>query len=276
MRKERWSGVPAGRPTTVSRVLTAVALCTTILAGCGASTVASPSSIAATPSESAPAPTTTPSEAVTPTPRTCPNNNGGAANVCLGPIDAGTYTTAHFTPTLTYTVPAGWGNLEDLAGNFLLLPPGATLYGVDAETSDYLGVYSSVVAAGHCTGRPSSTVARTFDGLVGWLQTDPALTVSNVHDATVGGLSGVSMDLAWNAGGDGCSDGVWADVYVGSFPSDLVHAVDPGYSLRIYLLHSGEATLAIEMADAPNGGSDIADWLPAAEDVVATFQFAPN
>jgi hypothetical protein len=172
-------------------------------------------------------------------------------------------------------VPAGWGNLEDLPGNFLLLPPGATLAGVNPGTSDYLGVYSSVVAAGHCTGEPSTTVAQTFDGLVGWLKKDPAIVVTNVHDATVGSLSGVVMDIVMKGTGDGCTDGVYADVYVGAGQSSLVHGVQANYGLRIYLLRHGDSTLAIELADAPNGGSDIANWFAGAALVVKTFSFAP-
>jgi hypothetical protein len=56
-----------------------------------------------------------------------------------------TYKTLMFEPELTYRVPApGWHNWEDIRGNFLLVPPGNDLSGVDAGTADYLGVYTSV------------------------------------------------------------------------------------------------------------------------------------
>src|SRR5580765_9003049 len=66
----------------------------------------------------------------------CPNPNGGA---CLGPMAAGQHTTTRFQPQLTYTVPSGWSNLEDYVGNYLLVPPGVTLAGLQAETSDFIG-----------------------------------------------------------------------------------------------------------------------------------------
>jgi hypothetical protein len=47
----------------------------------------------------------------------CPFVDGGT---CLEAIDAGTYTTTTFQPSITYTVPDGWLNREDLPGNFLL------------------------------------------------------------------------------------------------------------------------------------------------------------
>lgn len=194
-------------------------------------------------------------------------------NECLGPLEAGTYTTKLFAPTLTYTVPAGWGNYEDMPGNFLLLPPGSKLSGVNPETSDFLGVYTSVVAGGRCNGRPNPDVARTFDGLVGWLKADPAIALSDVHDVTVGGLDGVVMDISMkDPKGDGCQEGVWGDVYVGQDPSSLVHGVSEDYPLRVYLLHNGERTLAIELADA-RGGSDYSDWFAAATQVVEKLLF---
>lgn len=204
----------------------------------------------------------------------CPNPDGGSLNFCLGPLPAGTYTTIGFRPKLTYSVPEGWTNMEDLPGNFLLLPPGSTLGGVNPGTSDYLGVYTSVVAPGHCTGHPSDTVPATFDGLVGYLTSKPSLAVTNKHDVSIGGLTGVALDLAIKgATGDGCSDGAYADIYVGSPPSDLVHGVIATEPIRVYLLRNGDKTLAIEMADARPGGSDLTDWWTAASALAAMFEF---
>lgn len=197
-------------------------------------------------------------------------------NLCLGPLEAGTYTTKLFSPTLTYTVPAGWANLEDMPGNFLLLPPGSFLGGVNRGTSDYLGVYTSVVAGETCTDRPNPDVEKTFDGLVGWLKADPALALADVHDVSIGGLDGVVMDISMkDPRGDGCAEGVWGDVYVGQDPSSLVHAVAEDYPLRVYLLHNGKRTLAIELADA-RGGSDYPDWFAAATPVVENLLFGPG
>jgi len=167
--------------------------------------------------------------------------------------------------------------MEDLAGNFLLLPPGATLAGVDASTSDYLGVYSSVAPPSLCTGNASTTVPNTFDGLVGYIENNPQLTVTNVHDISIGGLTGTEMDIAMKPGkGDGCVDGVWVDLYVGLRPSSLVHSAVEGLDLRVALLHNGDATLAVEMDDVRKGGSDVKDWLTTAEATAQTFVFAPS
>jgi hypothetical protein len=204
----------------------------------------------------------------------CTHAEGGAnANRCRGPLVAGTYTTFVFEPPLTYTVTEGWANWEDLPGNFLLLPPGSSLVGVNPGTSDYLGVYASVVQPGKCTGRPAENVDQSFDAYVAWLTSNPGLNVTDPKAVTVGGLEGVTVDVTLKGTGDACPEGPGADVYVGKVPSDLVHGVNAGYFLRLYLLRNASRILAIEIADA-KGGSDIADWPTAANAVVAQFQFA--
>jgi hypothetical protein len=68
----------------------------------------------------------------------CPNPEG---QQCLGKLTPGTYKTVVFSPTITYTVPKGWRNFEDTPGNFLLVPSRGDLPGVNAGTSDFVGIY---------------------------------------------------------------------------------------------------------------------------------------
>ncbi|MCV0402639.1 MAG: hypothetical protein K5924_02895 [Chloroflexi bacterium] len=78
-------------------------------------------------------------------------------------MDAGTYTTVAFGTELTYTVPDGWNNQEDLPGNFLVIPPTAAAEEVDAGTADYIGVYDGVAAAsGDCEARRLTSSARPW------------------------------------------------------------------------------------------------------------------
>ena len=205
----------------------------------------------------------------------CPNNVGGT---CLGDLKAGTYETTSFTPDLSYTVPAdGWANMEDLAGNFLLLPPGSNLAGIDAGTADYLGVYTSVAAPDGCTDTPlrdgAPTSAQTF---AEWLGQQAGLEVSEPQPATIGRYSGVAVDIA-ATGEMPCSDADFhfLPVLVGVDPSSVSHAVIPGYPLRLYLLDHADGILAIEIADAPNGGSDSTAWFADASDVAEGFKFTP-
>lgn len=129
------------------RLVTAAAVLG-LLAGCGSSGDAPTAAGSAAPSAAA-----SPS---------CPSVHGGK---CLGPLAAGTYTTTEFHPQLTYSVPAGWTNCEDLSGNFLLVPPGGTLDGVDAGTSDYVAAYSSAAPLKRCASGPNAAVETTPTGL---------------------------------------------------------------------------------------------------------------
>jgi hypothetical protein len=240
-----------------------------VLAACTSTESASPSGSTAPASAGA----STPGASQTST--YCPNPEGGELNTCLGWLKtAGTWQTTTFRPPLTYSPRTDWGNLVDLPGNFLLLPVDSTLAGVNPGTSDYLGVYSSVAAAGHCTGEPSTSVPLTWQGLVDWLSSDPALAVTNLKQVTVSGLEGDVMDITMkDPKGDGCADGAYADVYVGVNQSSLVHGVVANYGLRVYLLKNGADTLAIEIADAPGG--HYPDWPATADGVVDTFVFTP-
>ena len=201
---------------------------------------------------------------------TLPEPEGGASNACLGKVAAGMYATAVFQPDLTYTVPGRLGELRGPARQFPL-PPGGSPEGVNpgrVTTSAYLPQSQSPAAA-----RGSlQTEPRSFDGLVAFLKKHPRLKVSNVHDVIVGGLKGVRMDIRMGPKPD-CNDGAYVDLYVGLPPSDLVHGVIPNYLVRVYLLRSAGNTLAIEVADAPNG-SDYADFPAAAAQVIETFKFA--
>ena len=253
----------------MKRIVGAIAVVLSVSCTSSTGTSGSPSASVAPPPTTATTPTQSPGF----TQVSCPNPLGGE---CLGDLDAGTYQTKTFRPSLKYSVPAGWSNQEDLPGNFLLIPPGGSLEGVNPGTSDYLGVYSSVVAPGLCTGEPSTKTPPTYDGLVGFLTSHPRLSVTNVHNVSVGGLKGVVMDIEMKSKkGDGCEDGNYVDVYVGTPPSDLIHGVIPNYGLRVYLLHNGKRTLAIEVADAPRG-SHYKDWFGAAADVIDSFRFATH
>lgn len=209
-----------------------------------------PASPSAEPSEAAPQPT-------------CPNPHGG---VCLGPLAAGTYTTKAFGTELTYSVPDGWVNHEDLPGNFLVIPPTASLEEIDAGTADYIGVYDGVAAAsGDCEARPQDGLDRSPDAIAAWFGAHDGLETTEPAAVTVGGLDGVVLDLQLAAGyAAGCPyegyEGVpMVPMLIGVAPSDIEHVVLGETVTRLYLL-TGEngRVLAIEVSDVP-GGMDLAE-----------------
>src|SRR5438046_2540573 len=132
-------------------------------------------------------PSAPPTRAASPPPE-CPNPEGGS---CLGRLSAGTYTTSVFNPTLTYRVPHGWGNFEDLSGNFLLLPPGGHLSGVDPGTSDYVGVYTSIEAESPDCGQ--AHVGASPAALGSYFSSNRELQTTTPRQVSIGGLDGVVL-----------------------------------------------------------------------------------
>ncbi len=170
------------------------------------------------------------------------------------------YTTQVFTPQLTYQVPTdGWFNYEDTPGNFLLVPPGDDLPGVNAGTSDFIGVYTAVVPAritdpDGCVIEPlagSWTPAR----MASWFKKRPNLTTSRALPVSIGGLHGAVVDLRTKPGTklDSCTDQghriKLAGLFTGQSPSSLVHAVIPGMTMRLIMLAAAGKVLLVELDD---------------------------
>jgi hypothetical protein len=223
------------------------------------------------PAGSSVSPTDTSSVSASPsaTPRPlCPGINGGE---CLGNVQPGTYHTVTFHPEITYTVPAGWANFEDLPGNFLLIPPGGDAAGVNPGTSDFLGIYSGIAAEKlECTGEESAPgVAMEPAAIAAYWATLPSIKVTSTRPATIGGLSGVVVDMVPNLAHAGfCSDDTsswgYEPLIVGVGPADLEHGMIKNLSLRVYLLQwttsaagqTVKSVVAIEIDDL-HGGSHL-------------------
>ena len=208
----------------------------------------------------------------------CPNGEGGS---CLGELSAETsYTTQIFSPELTYRVPGrGWSNYEDTPGNFLLVPPGSDLPGVNAGTSDFIGVYTKVAPAR--ITRPNGCVIQPVSGTwspkktEAWFRTRPNPTTRRAVPVPIGGLSVVEVDLRTRPGAklESCTDAGQpveiAGLFTGLSPSSLDHGVIPGMTMRMILLGADDGVLLIEIDDidaAPVG-------LPALTAVANQFRF---
>lgn len=195
----------------------------------------------------------------------CPNHEGGS---CLGALTARTSdTTQVFEPQLTYRVPTGgWFNYEDTPGNFLLVPPGQDLSGVNAGTSDFIGVYTAVVPA-RITD-PNGCVIDQLPGswtpakMASWFEKQPDLTTSRARRVSVGGLQGFMVDLRTRPGArlHSCTDqGVkikLAVLFTGQSPSSLDHAVTANMTMRLIMLPWVGKVLLVELDDiddAPMG-----------------------
>jgi YVTN family beta-propeller protein len=210
----------------------------------------------------------TPSPAAThaSTANSCPSSDA----TCIGPLAAGEYTTVTFQPQLTYRVPAGWANFQDLPGNFLLVPPGGNKAGVDAGTSDAVGVFTSIAIANGCGDGEAPGVGRSVPDIAGWMVRQPGLVTTRPRSASIGGLSGVVLDVkmanGWTKTCPWSNGNPVVPLIVGYGPSGFNHSIGPGYAMRLYLLHNGSNTLAIEVDDA-TGGQHLNDYSAVINDL---------
>lgn len=240
-----------------------------VLAGCAVASA--PPSSSVPPVATQPAATTTSVAAASASPTAtlrpvCPNPTGGQ---CLGPLGSGTHSTAIFAPTITYTVPAGWENSEDLRGNFALLPPGGDIAGVDAGSSDYIGIYTSIAPHAPC-GDPVVNV-HGASAMAAYIRRQAAFATTSARAASVGGLSGVVLDIrlatSWKTV---CLPPGPPNAFLitGVSPSDFDHGLVGRLAIRLYLLDSGSDVLGIEVDDVSGGGH-----LDAYDVVVRSLRF---
>ncbi len=108
--------------------------------------------------------------------------------ICLGLLDPGvTYHTRAFRPGMSLSVPdAGWENISDEGGILQLLPI--------QSPGDAIAVFHGPRAVD-----PSGTLVPGIDGsaqaLADWLGSHDQLDVTPAQPVTIGGLSGLVMDI---------------------------------------------------------------------------------
>lgn len=204
---------------------------------------------------------------------TCPNPHGG---VCLGSLDAGSYSTTAFEPKLSYMVPAGWANGEDLPGNVLLSrrdDPEEGIWG-----GSYIGVYQNVRAAAPCGEEAQPGVGTSAAELTAWYRTVPGLEIVGDAPVSVGGLSGVALDFRVSDGWTSpCPlDGVIhaVPVIIGGGVSDLHHVMGAPLGMRLFLLDWEGGNVAIEVT-AVREQHSLVDYIggAGAGAVVDSFKF---
>ncbi len=185
--------------------------------------------------------------------------------MCLGPLDPGTYSTVSFSPRITYTVPDGWSNDEDLPGNFLTVMTGDVRY---------LGIYQNVRAPKDCEEDWADGVEGTVQDLVGWYTTHPGLVTTEPEEVVVGGLTGVfldiSLDPSWDVTCPFSEGQPVVPFIIGNGVSSLHHVILPGFHERLYLLEWDGGNVAIEVG--PEGAS-LEDYLTEVLPIVESLRF---
>lgn len=204
----------------------------------------------------------------------CPYGRG--SGTCLGVLSAGTYSTTSFTPSFAYTVPdEGWSNGEDREGIFVLLPPGERFAGVETDTSDWIGLFRSIGPGAPGCDEVVQPGIVSSQALTDWYASQPGLVVTEPQPTSIGGLSGLMIDLSLAPGWtQTCPDPFPADVplvnlLMGTGPSEgLGVLVEAGWTTRLYLLDFEDDNVAVYLMDHP-GGLGLDDY----DAVIRTIQF---
>jgi hypothetical protein len=222
----------------------------------------------------------------------CPVQPG----LCLGDLDAGKHVSAIFTPLaapftmppqsppayarFAYSVPGAWANPEDSPETYVLQP-------LDAPENARISLSTDVVP--HSQSEPCAEafepgVGRTPSAIADWLATLPGLVVTAPAPITVGGLSGVMLDLSvapgWTLTCQSSQGGPHISTFTDSNPgtgSDFPWA-GPDWTVageekaRYILLDIGDGRALLIDVDAP----DEATWdslILEAMSVIETFEF---
>jgi hypothetical protein len=194
---------------------------------------------------------------------------------CLGELDAGSYTTADFTPSFTYAVPDGWVASEDHETSYLLQAPGTTADDIFSGSGSYVWFLSSAMPAAEvCEPTPEEGVDLTPEAVVEYLQgREDVEFVADPQPVEVGGLTGLSFELEQPEGaGLDCEGLRWSGVLMGQ-AGEIPTSYGPltGAFSRYYVLQHGDALLALGIDHA---GPDDDPLVADGQGVIDSVEFA--
>ena len=207
---------------------------------------------------------------------------------CLGPVDAGTYSSQFFDPFLApggtwnprfdalgYTVPDGWINVEDWP-QFFQLRPSSVAEGTTVILTSNIVISNQAEA---CSEVQDPTIGTTASEMSSWLSTATGVVASAPQPVTIGGLDGfwldVSLDPAWT---QPCtwSDGKPVRVLLAhpDAADDFAWAIETNHEARLIFLDvpDGRALLILVEARSP---ADFDAFVDEATPVVESFVFNP-
>jgi hypothetical protein len=195
------------------------------------------------------------------------SQDGPPQQVCLGPLEEGTYTSQRLEPALTFTVPAGWNNVWDTRGAFTLWTPGWSP-GNTLFMEPGLHVRRDPRPEGGCVDAVDTTVGTSAIELATWVANHPAIATEPPSPVEVGGLSGYQLDVSladtWQKScrerAPGAAVWLFEDLYLNENPRF--------------------ATMRLIFLDLPDGGSVMiaidGTQVGAAMPVVRSFTFDLN
>jgi hypothetical protein len=186
-------------------------------------------------------------------------------------VAAGTHTSSAFRPPITYTLPDGWLIADDSADYFALEPVASDAIGIR--------VFRSPRAASQdpaCPLTAAPGVGTAARDLVDWIMARPGLVAGDPVPVTMGGLAGLSVDLAIVAG--------WKPScpFANSVPTVALFVGTTDTSFRWVV--AGSERLRLTVLDVPGSGTVVVDidafdgslmdgLLPAAAPILGTLKF---
>jgi hypothetical protein len=202
---------------------------------------------------------------------TCFNPHGGE---CLGDLAPGTYRTTVFQPAIRYRVGRGWVNAEELPGNFLLYRRDDPQEGFVGGS--YVGIFTGVGISMGCREARNPRVDDTPEALRQWYVDHPGLVVTNQRDVTVGGLRGISIDLALAPGyRRTCpwSEGIpVVPMMIGNGVSELFHCVVQAFEVRLVMLEWRGSNVTIEITSVLEQHT-FEEYMELTEPIIRSLRF---
>lgn len=187
------------------------------------------------------------------------------------PLAPGTYTTASFVPTVSYTVPPGWTNPTDSAAYVNLMPVGDESNGIHLFHNP-----EALAQASDCPTSAEPGVGTSSLELVTWIRSLKGLSVSQPALATIGGLSATSIDIAiaptWT---QSCpfANGLPTVPLLFGAAQQLRWVVAGSERLRLHLVDvPGQGTVIVDLDSFD--GTGFAGLLSTAAPIVKSLSFA--
>ena len=179
-------------------------------------------------------------------------------------------TSRAFQPALTYTLPPGWENPEDLADFFRLRPTGPESEGI------YL--FRDPTPASQDASCPETAqplVGGSSKDMIAWIRSLPGLVVSDPAPVTIGGLSGETIDLGivngWKTSCPFANGLPTVPLFVGA-SGDYRWVIAGTERLRLAVLDAPGGTVVVDIDSFD--GQNVNELLSAADPIVKSFSFA--
>ena len=204
--------------------------------------------------------------------------------VCLDDMDPGTHVSALFNPfvapaawvrnygALSFQVPAGWRNTDDCRGCYALAKQGPQEIGREIVLVSDAAARSQDAS---CLNALEPGVGRTPAALANWLKSLPGVAATTPAPISIGGLSGMTLDLAvattWT---HSCpnTDTPSVPTLVSADRNGFEWDVSSTMRERLILLDTGGGRTLLLAINAPDKASFDA-FVGEAMSVIQTFQF---